>query len=117
MGRTINAFGKEDRIMSSFTHIGKVIENFIKNLSTQGFSREIKIGILWNKAVGSILSQKTLINKLENDILFVNVENSVWLQELVLQKSKILDRINKKLPLQDKIQDIIFCIAEKKINI
>ncbi|MEA3475851.1 MAG: DUF721 domain-containing protein [Candidatus Cloacimonadota bacterium] len=103
--------------MSSFTHIGNIIDSLIKDLSHKGFAREIKIGLLWSKAVGSILSKKAQINKLDNNILFVNVENNIWLQELVLQKSKIIHRINKKLLPQDKIQDIIFCIAEKKINI
>ncbi|MCK4338470.1 MAG: DUF721 domain-containing protein [Candidatus Cloacimonetes bacterium] len=103
--------------MSSFTHIGNIIESLIKDLSQKGFSREIKIGLLWNRAVGGILSKKALINKLENNILFVNVENNVWLQELVLQKSKIIHRINKKLNYQDKIKDIIFSISAKRIHI
>ena len=103
--------------MSSFSHIGNIIENLIKDLSQKGFSKEIKVGLLWSQTVGGILSKKTLINKLENHILFVNVENNVWLQELILQKSKIIHRINKKLNQQDKIKDIIFSISAKRINL
>ena len=103
--------------MSSFTHIGNIIDSLIKDLSHKGFAREIKISLLWNKAIGSILSQKAQINKLDKNILFVNVENNIWLQELVLQKSRIIHRINKKLLTQDRIQDIIFFITDKRIDI
>ncbi|MBC8525813.1 MAG: DUF721 domain-containing protein [Candidatus Cloacimonetes bacterium] len=98
--------------MSYFVPIGNIIENLIKELSHKGFSREIRIALLWNRTVGKILSRKAQITKLENNILFINVENNVWLQELVLQKSKILEKINRKLNPSEQIQNMFFSISD-----
>ena len=103
--------------MSSFTHAKKIIENLIHNISKDKFSREIKIGLLWNRTLGKILSQKAIISKLERNILFIDVTNNVWLQELVLNKSEIIKKINKKLNPKEQIKDIIFSISDRKINI
>ncbi|MBC8312660.1 MAG: DUF721 domain-containing protein [Candidatus Cloacimonetes bacterium] len=97
--------------MSSFTSAKKIIENLIRNISKNKFSREIKIGLLWSQAIGKILSQKAFVSKLEKDILFVNVTNNVWLQELVLNKLEILEKINKKLNPKEQIKEIIFSIS------
>ncbi|MBL7108461.1 MAG: DUF721 domain-containing protein [Candidatus Cloacimonetes bacterium] len=97
--------------MSSFTSAKKIIENLIRNISKDKFSREIKIGLLWSQAIGKILSQKAFVSKLEKDILFVNVTNNVWLQELVLNKLEILEKINKKLNPKEQIKEIIFSIS------
>jgi len=39
------------------------------------------------------MAEKTIIYKFENNVLFVNVSNNIWLQELVLQKYEILRRM------------------------
>ncbi len=102
--------------MKNFTHVSKIIDGLIQNLSNKGFSREIKIALLWNKTVGRLLNKRSRITKLENNILFILVDNNVWLQEFILQKSKIISRINKHLSKSDKISDIIFSLSSKRID-
>lgn len=103
--------------MSSFVKISSIIENLIQNLSEKGFSREIKTAFLWRRIVGDILDNKTRILKLDNDILHILVENNIWLQELVLKKTEILDQLNSQLDPPYQIKNIIFSLSSKKISL
>ena len=102
--------------MSSFVKIGSIIEHLIQNLSEKGFSREIKIAFLWRKIVGDILDNKTRVLKLDNNILYILVENNIWLQELVLKKTEILDQLNAQLEPPFQIKNIVFSLSHKKIS-
>jgi hypothetical protein len=102
--------------MSSFVRINSIIENLIQNLSEKGFSREIKTAFLWRRIVGDILDNKTRILKLENNVLHILVENNIWLQELVLKKTEILDQLNSQLDPPYQIKNIIFSLSSKKIS-
>jgi predicted nucleic acid-binding Zn ribbon protein len=103
--------------MHSFTRVDKIIDTLLKQLSDGGFSREIKIGLLWRKTIGNLLADRTQIYKLENDVLFILVADNVWLQELVLQKPKIMEKINNSLSPEQKLKDIILSLSSKKIKI
>lgn len=102
--------------MSSFVRINSIIENLIQNLSEKGFSREIKTAFLWRRIVGDILDNKTRILKLENNVLHILVENNIWLQELVLKKTEILDQLNSQLDPPYQIKNIVFSLSSKKIS-
>ncbi len=102
--------------MSSFVRINSIIENLIQNLSEKGFSREIKTAFLWRRIVGDILDNKTRILKLENNVIHILVENNIWLQELVLKKTEILDQLNSQLDPPYQIKNIIFSLSSKKIS-
>ncbi|HHE40293.1 MAG TPA: DUF721 domain-containing protein [Candidatus Cloacimonetes bacterium] len=102
--------------MSSFVKISSIIENLIQNLSDKGFSREIKTAFLWRRIVGDILDNKTRILKLDNNVLYILVENNVWLQELVLKKTEILDQLNAQLDPPFQIKNIVFSLSNKKIS-
>jgi len=102
--------------MSSFVKIGSIIENLIQNLSEKGFSREIQIAFQWRRTTGDLLNNKTRIHKLENNVLYIHVENNVWLQELVLKKSEILEKLNSYLPATQKVKNIIFSLSGKRIS-
>lgn len=102
--------------MSSFVKIGTIIENLIQNLSEKGFSREIQIAFQWRRTIGDILNNKTRIQKLDNNVLYILVENNVWLQELVLRKSEILEKLNSRLPARQKVKNIVFSLSGKRIS-
>ncbi len=102
--------------MSSFVKISSIIENLIQNLSDKGFSREIKTAFLWRRIVGDILDNKTRILKLDNNVLYILVDNNIWLQELVLKKTEILDQLNSQLDPPYQIKNIIFSLSSKKIS-
>ncbi|HPR16889.1 MAG TPA: DUF721 domain-containing protein [Candidatus Cloacimonadota bacterium] len=71
----------------------------------------------WKKIVGKLLAERTSLQKVDNQVLFVSVTNNVWMQELVLRKAQILEDIAKILKI--KLADVVFFIGkeDRKIRI
>jgi len=63
----------------------------------------------WKEIVGSLLAQRSRVSGLKKRVLYVTVKNNVWMQELVLAKSKILLEIKTRFALD--IKDIVFIIG------
>lgn len=61
----------------------------------------------WERIVGETLSSHTHPRNIKNGVLYVDVDSSIWAQELSLLKPKILKDLNNflKYPI---IKDIIF---------
>jgi predicted nucleic acid-binding Zn ribbon protein len=59
----------------------------------------------WNEAVGSEIAAKTCPQVIRGKVLWVNVSDSVWMQQLHFQKIMLLEQINKRLG-KEKIEDI-----------
>ena len=66
----------------------------------------------WRKIVGKLLAERTELKKLEHDVLFVSVLNNVWMQELILRKSQIINDIDSILAL--KLKEIVFYIGQEQ---
>lgn len=73
--------------------------------------QEMKIGDLWEKAVGKALAERTEPARLKDRILFVKVENSVWMQQLHFLKEVMMQKINEHLK-ENFIIDLRFFIGE-----
>ncbi len=65
----------------------------------------------WKKIVGKLLAERTNLHKLENQVLFVSVYNSVWLQELILRKTQIKKDIESVLKLN--LKEIVFFVGKE----
>ena len=102
--------------MKDFVSAGNILQNLILNIKNSQFAREIKIAFFWENVVGELLSSKTYLKKLTNNVLFVGVYNSVWLQEMLLQKHDIIKKLNKYLMRNERIKDIYFYISERKYS-
>ena len=61
----------------------------------------------WNEAVGREIAEKTRPHLIRGKVLWVNVSDSVWMQQLHFQKMMLLEQINKRLD-KEKIEDIRF---------
>ena len=68
----------------------------------------------WEKVVG-YLSKYTYICSIKNDVLFLGVFESVWMQELFLMSDNLKDSINDFLG-SEKIKQIKFKLVPKKIK-
>ena len=95
-----------------FIPVGNALHKLVFELAGTEFRDLVRIAFGWKKIVGKILSQRTAIQKLEKKILFVSVTNNVWMQELILNKSKIITKIKSISNVE--IEDIIFFIKQKK---
>ncbi len=98
-----------------FISAGNVLQKLVLDIAGSEFRNLVKIAFGWKKIVGKILAERTSIQKLEKKVLFVSVTNNVWMQELVLNKSKIITKI--KTVLNVEIEDIIFFLKQRRKRI
>lgn len=71
----------------------------------------IQLFMAWEKVVGKLLAERSHPIRIDHDTLFVGVENSAWLQELTLLKSKILLAYKELTKIE--LSDIVFIIRSK----
>jgi len=90
-------------------HIKDIIKSFIKKAKINEIKEEVFIYENWEKIVGADISKIISPVKLYKDKLFINVENSVIMEEMIYKKQELIDKINC-LFKEKKIKDIIFKI-------
>lgn len=100
--------------MKEFHKVGNSVVQLVYKIAGKDKRDLITIALSWKKLMGSILAERAFIYKLENKTLFVNVENSVWLQELVLQKEILLQKIEHYTGI--KLENILFFMKSKRKN-
>ena len=94
---------------------GKVWQNLVFNIAGAKYHDFVTLAFGWQKIVGKLLAERTELNKLENNVLFVSVLNNVWMQELILHKSKIIQDIESIFRI--KLNEIVFFIGQEKTRI
>jgi predicted nucleic acid-binding Zn ribbon protein len=87
---------------------GSVIKKILYNIAGSQFKDLVTIALNWQLIVGSLLAERAIIQGYKNNTLYVAVNNSVWMQELVLQRRKIIKKIKKQLDID--ILDIVYYI-------
>jgi len=64
----------------------------------------------WPQVVGEEIARRAAPHVIRGDVLWVAVSDSVWMQQLHLQKQQLLEHINASLAGPEKISDIRFQI-------
>jgi predicted nucleic acid-binding Zn ribbon protein len=72
-----------------------------------------KAVVLWEEAVGKNIARRAKAVSVRGGVLFVTVQNSVWLQELALLKEGIIEKINT-LVGSEVVQDIMFRVGDPR---
>ncbi|MDD4147779.1 MAG: DUF721 domain-containing protein [Candidatus Cloacimonetes bacterium] len=91
----------------TFVLANQRFNKIIYQIAGEKYNRFIHVYLGWKKIVGPLLAERSQPIKLENDVLFVGVQNSSWMQELVLLKTDI---IAKYANYGEQLQDIIYLI-------
>ena len=97
--------------MHSFTSFQNILQGVAHS---QGFSVrlwEYRLQTQWQIIVGEVLAAHTYPTKIRFRKLFVAVENSVWLHQLIYLKSTLLEKIQSNTP-DLSLNDIVFRIGE-----
>jgi predicted nucleic acid-binding Zn ribbon protein len=92
--------------------IGGILKELLKRYNLEKRINETKLKIDWKKITGEIIGQHTRLKDVKNGILFVEVENSIWMQELQMMKYDLIDRIREETENMG-IKDILFFQTEK----
>ena len=91
----------------------KILERLTKRMGIAARLEREKPVLVWEEAVGKTISRRAKAISLRNDILFVRVQNSVWLQELSMLKEGIIEKINT-LVGKDVVRDIVFRVGDPR---
>ncbi len=94
-----------------FQTVGKFCRDFVLRLAGEKYRFLALIALNWRNIVGELLAERSTPEKYEHHTLFVKVNNPTWMQELVLIKPQIIERMNKLLETQ--VNDIIFMTGSK----
>ena len=70
----------------------------------------------WEEAVGALISKHSRAVSVRNQILWVEVDHSIWRSELHYRKNQILQILNRdaKSETQQVIKDIFFIDPKKR---
>ena len=80
--------------MSRVESIAKVLEQVISDLGLAKKLREQRAVVDWEAIVGKKVAQHSRAIRVDGGRLFVEVDSSVWAQELSLMKRRILRQVN-----------------------
>ena len=88
-------------------HIGSALKKLIKTNGLNEVLVQQKAIDVWEEVVGRAISQNTETVSVEKRVLTIKTRNATWRQELQLQKTNIIKKLNKKLN-KNIIKDIRF---------
>jgi hypothetical protein len=91
--------------------LGNILQGILKKHNINIDSEEQRMLEIWNRAVGLQISAHTRPEKLKRNTLFVKVSSSVWMHQLHILKSDIIEKINKLLG-KDLVKNVHFSIGE-----
>ncbi len=84
--------------MTGLTKIDDILKASLKHFKIEEKFKVYPIWKAWESIVGTQISKKTSPAFVSGKTLHIQVENSVWMQELEYQKRGILKQIDKVLP-------------------
>ena len=91
----------------------RILDRLTNRMGIAARLEKEKAVVLWEEVVGKNIARRARAVSVRNEILFVTVQNSVWLQELALLKEGIIEKINSLVGRQ-VIKDIVFRIGDPR---
>ncbi len=78
--------------------VGEILPRVLHLMGLDDRFEEVKLMKGWAEVVGPVIAKKSRPRMLKDGILFIEVENSVWMQELWFHQKQIVDRIKAEYP-------------------
>ena len=97
--------------MKSFTSFHAILQDVARS---QGFDvrlGEHRLQAHWKEVVGDVVATHTWPTRIRFRTLFVSVDHSVWLHQLMYLKSTLLEKIQSEDP-DLHLQDLVFRIGD-----
>ncbi len=94
-----------------WSSIGNFCQDFVLRIAGDKYRFLALIALNWKNVVGDLLAERSTPEKYEHHVLFVKVSNPTWMQELILIRQQIMDRLNNLLDLQ--VNDMVFFTGGK----
>ena len=78
-------------------HIQIAIQRFLKKSGLDKGVEQQEALKIWTKTVGSLISKNTEPISVKHGVLVIKTTNPAWKQELQIQKTVIIKKLNNKL--------------------
>ncbi len=78
--------------------IGDVLPRVLSLLGLDDKFEETKLLKGWAAVVGPVIASRSRPREIKDGILYICVENSVWMQELWFHRDEIIGRIGEEYP-------------------
>ena len=88
-------------------HIGRAIEKLLRKTGLEKGVAQQNALFVWKEVVGKRVAENTTAEKIDHGVLMVRTTTPTWRQELQLQKTTIIKKLNKKLG-KKVIKDVRF---------
>jgi hypothetical protein len=88
-------------------HISALLGDMIKRRKWQGRFELHEVFAFWEKAVGKEIAKHANPAKFRGKVLWVEVSDSIWMQQLQFLKMTLLEKINKQFKAVE-VEDIRF---------
>ncbi len=87
--------------------IKEILSDYLQGTDFQSLNESISLEQEWEKMVGELIAKNTEVASFINGRLTVKTSNPVWRNELSLQKSELIEKLNQASP-DTPIKEIIF---------
>ncbi len=86
------------------------------NIGGDRYHDLIVIALSWKSVVGSFMAEHSSVLKYQNKTLYIGVDSSVWLQEFVLMKGTLMNKLNKVISkdINSQVNNLVFLLSENK---
>lgn len=91
--------------------IGTVLRRTLRRMELDTRLEGYRVWHLWDDIVGEKIARRAQPERLRNQILFVKVSNSTWMQQLQTMKPMLLEKIHETVK-EARITDIRFSLGE-----
>ena len=88
---------RKGRQRSKLEPLGPLVGDLLEGLGLDKRLREFRAVEAWEEAVGKTVSEHATPTGIREGVLFVEVDSSVWMQELSLLRESIVERLNAAL--------------------
>ena len=78
--------------------VGDILPRVLELMGLEDKFEEARLLRGWAEVVGAVIAKKSRARALRDGILYIEVENSVWMQELWFHQKQIIERIKKDFP-------------------
>ena len=96
----------------AFSKLGNGLPDFLVRLFGEQHRDFVEISLHWKFITGIYLANYSKVAKFEQGTLFIAVENSVVMQELILIKDILKKKVKDSLDIS--LKDIVFYITDEK---
>lgn len=95
---------------ADLSSIGGVLSSLFAHQDWQRRLGMHEVFLFWDELVGKVVAAHAQPNLIRGRVLWIRVSDSIWMQQLHLQKIDFLEKINERLT-GEKIDDLRFELA------